>query len=94
MNGTEFLFSGLSDQTAESIKSYEGVDKVWVEEAQAVSKRSWDILVPTIRKDGSEIIVTMNPELDTDETYTRFIASPPPDSVVVQVNYSDNPWFP
>jgi phage terminase large subunit len=94
VNGTEFLFSGLSDQTAESIKSFEGVDKVWVEEAQAVSKRSWDILVPTIRKDGSEIIVTLNPELDTDETYTRFIASPPPDSVVVQINYADNPWFP
>lgn len=93
-NGTEFLFSGLSDQTAESIKSFEGVDKVWVEEAQAVSKRSWDILVPTIRKDGSEIIVTMNPELDTDETYVRFIQSPPPDSAVVQVNYPDNPWFP
>ena len=50
-------------------------------------KRSWDILVPTIRKDGSEIIVTMNPELDTDETYVRFIQSPPPDSAVVQVNY-------
>ena len=49
-NGTEFLFSSLSDQTAESIKSFEGVDKVWVEEAQAVSKRSWDILVPTIRR--------------------------------------------
>lgn len=84
----------MSDQTAESIKSFEGVDKVWVEEAQAVSKRSWDILIPTIRKDGSEIIVTLNPELDTDETYTRFIQSPPPDSVVVQINYGDNPWFP
>lgn len=93
-NGTEFLFGGLSDQTAESIKSFEGVDKVWVEEAQAVSKRSWDILIPTIRKPGSEIIVTLNPELDTDETYVRFIDSPPPDSVVVKVNYSDNPWFP
>jgi phage terminase large subunit len=93
-NGTEFLFAGLSDFTAESIKSFEGVDKVWAEEAQAISKRSWDILIPTIRKDGSEIIVTLNPELDTDETYVRFIASPPPDSVVVQVNHADNPWFP
>ena len=93
-NGTEFLFSGLSDQTAESIKSFEGVDKVWVEEAQAVSKRSWDILIPTIRKEGSEIIITLNPELDTDETYVRFIQSPPPDAVVVAINYSDNPWFP
>lgn len=93
-NGTEFLFSGLSDQTAESIKSFEGVDDVWVEEAQAVSKRSWDILIPTIRKEGSRITITLNPELDTDETYVRFIQSPPPDSVVVSINYCDNPWFP
>lgn len=93
-NGTEFLFAGLSDQTAESIKSFEGIDKVWAEEAQAISKRSWDILIPTIRKPGSEIIITLNPELDTDETYVRFIESPPPNSVVEKVNYSDNPWFP
>jgi phage terminase large subunit len=93
-NGTEFLFAGLSDQTAESIKSFEGVDDVWVEEAQAVSKRSWDILIPTIRKDGSRITITLNPELDTDETYVRFIENPPPDAVVVKINYSDNPWFP
>ena len=54
-----------------------------VEEAQAVSKRSWDILIPTIRKAGSRITITLNPELDTDETYVRFIENPPPDSVVV-----------
>ena len=93
-NGGEFLFAGLSDLTAESIKSFEGVDIVWCEEAQAISKRSWDILIPTIRKDGSEIWVSMNPELDTDDSYVRFIQSPPPDSVVIQVNYTDNPWFP
>lgn len=93
-NGTEFLFAGLSDQTAESIKSYEGVDKVWVEEAQAVSDRSWTILIPTIRKNASEIWVTLNLELDTDPTYVRFIENPPPDSFVVQINYYDNPWFP
>lgn len=93
-NGTEFLFAGLGDQTTESIKSFEGVDKVWAEEAQAISKRSWDILIPTIRKPGSEIIVTLNPELDTDETYVRFIENPPPDAVVIQINHADNPWFP
>lgn len=93
-NGSEFLFRGLSDQTAESIKSLEGLDVAWVEEAQTVSKRSWDILIPTIRKPGSRIILSLNPELDTDETYTRFILNPPPDSVVVQMNYRDNPWFP
>ena len=93
-NGTEFLFAGLSDLTAESIKSFEGVDIVWCEEAQAISKRSWDILIPTIRKDGSEIWVSMNPELDTDETWQRFVLNPAPDSVVIQINYRDNPWFP
>lgn len=93
-NGTEFLFAGLADHTVESIKSYEGVDVVWVEEAHKVSKRSWDILIPTIRKEGSEIWISLNPELETDETYSRFVIDPPANSVVVQINYSDNPWFP
>lgn len=93
-NGSEFFFGGLAQHTIESIKSYEGVDIVWVEEAQAVSKRSWDVLIPTIRKPGSEIWISFNPELDTDETYQRFVADPPGDAIVVQVNYSDNPWFP
>lgn len=92
-NGTEFSFTGLSTLTVDSIKSFEGVDIVWVEEGQAVSKRSWDILIPTIRKAGSEIWISLNPELETDETYQRFIANPPPNSCVVQVNYHDNPWF-
>lgn len=94
INGTEFLFAGLADHTVESIKSYEGVDVVWVEEAHKVSKRSWDILIPTIRKEGSEIWISLNPELETDETYSRFVVDPPANAVVVQINYSDNPWFP
>lgn len=93
-NGSEFIFAGLANHTVESIKSYEGIDIVWVEEAQAVSKKSWDILIPTIRKDGSEIWVSFNPELDTDETYKRFIENPPDNAFVQQMNYSDNPWFP
>ncbi|WDW06341.1 phage terminase large subunit [Stenotrophomonas maltophilia] len=91
--GSEFIFAGLSDQTAESIKSYEGVDIVWVEEARNVSDRSWQILIPTIRKLGSEIWVTFNPELDTDATYVRFVANPPTNGYVVQMNHEDNPWF-
>ncbi|HEL7630528.1 TPA: PBSX family phage terminase large subunit [Stenotrophomonas maltophilia] len=91
--GSEFIFAGLSDQTAESIKSYEGVDIVWVEEARNVSDRSWQVLIPTIRKLGSEIWVTFNPELDTDATYVRFVANPPTNGYVVQMNYEDNPWF-
>lgn len=93
-NGSVFMFAGLSNQTVESIKSYEGVDIVWCEEAQNISKKSWDTLIPTVRKDQSEIWVTFNPELDTDETYVRFVVAPPPNSYVRQVNYTDNPWFP
>ena len=93
-NGTEITFAGLASHTIESIKSYEGVDIVWIEEGQVVRKRSWDVLIPTIRKPGSEIWLTYNPELETDETHQRFCVAPPPDAVVVQVNYSDNPWFP
>lgn len=91
--GSEFIFAGLSDQTAESIKSYEGVDIVWVEEARNVSENSWNVLIPTIRKSGSEIWVTFNPELDTDATYVRFVAESQTNAIVVQMNYEDNPWF-
>ena len=94
LNGTEFIFSGLADQTVESIKSFEGIDIVWAEEAQAISKRSWTILIPTIRKDGSEIWVSFNPELDTDDTYKRFVLNPPPNAVSIKIGWQDNPWFP
>jgi phage terminase large subunit len=93
-NGTQFFFSGLSDMTAESLKSFEGVDVCWVEEAQSVTKNSWDILIPTIRKEGSEIWVSFNPQLESDETFRRFVVSPPPDCVSVEMNYSDNRKFP
>ncbi len=90
---SKFLFAGLSDLTAESIKSYEGCTKAWVEEARSVTKRSWNILTPTIfRVSGSEIWVTFNPELETDETYQRFVVNPPDDAVVVESTWRDNPW--
>lgn len=92
-NGTEFLFAGLKHNVTK-IKSFEGVDVCWVEEAQTTSKSSWDVLIPTIRKNGSEIWITFNPELDTDETYKRFVINPPSNAKVVKVNWSDNPWFP
>ena len=92
-NGSEFVFAGLAAHTVDSIKSYEGLDRAWIEEGQSVSKRSWDVLIPTIRKSGSEIWVSLNPELETDETYQRFIANPPPNSWVEAVNYHHNPWF-
>lgn len=91
--GSVFLFAGLQNHTVQSIKSYEGVTRCWVEEAQVVTKKSWDILIPTIRAEGSEIWVTFNPELDTDEAWKRFVEVPPPDGVVIQANWRDNPWF-
>lgn len=93
-NGTEFIFIGLASHTVISIKSYEGVDIVWVEEGQGVSKRSWDMLIPTIRATNSEIWVSFNPELDSDDTYKRFVVRRPPGAIVVKMTYADNPWFP
>jgi len=92
-NGTEFAFVGLKNNVA-NVKSYEGVDYCWVEEAQTVSRHSWNTLIPTIRKEGSEIWVTFNPELETDETYQRFVVKPPEGAIVQKINWSDNPWFP
>ena len=92
-NGTEFAFVGLKNNVA-NVKSYEGIDICWVEEAQTVSRLSWNILIPTIRKTGSEIWVSFNPELETDETYQRFVANPPEDCITMRVNWYDNPWFP
>lgn len=93
-NGSEFSFAGIRQQGVTNLKSFEGVDICWVEEAQVVTKKSWDVLIPTIRKPGSEIWISFNPELDTDETYQRFVLDPPPDALVVRCNWSDNPWFP
>jgi phage terminase large subunit len=93
VNGSLFIFEGLRHNTTK-IKSMEGIDICWVEEAERVSEESWKILVPTIRKPGSEIWVTFNPEQETDPTYTRFVKNPPPDAIVRKVNHDQNPWFP
>lgn len=94
-NGTEFIFSGIRQQNVASLKSLEDVDICWVEEAQVVTKRSWEILIPTIRKEHSEIWITFNPELETDETYQRFVVKPPPADMctVCTINYWDNPFL-
>ena len=95
-NGTTFSFVGLRQASVTDIKSFEGCDICWVEEAHVVTKRSWEILVPTIRKENSEIWVSYNPDLETDETHRRFAVSPPPKEMceVVTINWRDNPWFP
>ena len=92
-NGTIFIFAGLSALTVDSIKSFEGADRCWVEEGQTVTKRSWSILIPTIRKSGSEIWVSFNPDLDTDDTYVRFIENKPPGAVLIPISFRDNPWI-
>ena len=92
-NGTTFGFEGLRHNIS-SLKSYEGADIAWVEEASTVSKNSWDVLIPTIRKEGSEIWITFNPELEEDETYQRFVLHPPGSSILIEMSWRDNPWFP
>lgn len=91
--GAEFLFKGLR-HNAQEIKSLEGIDICWVEEAQSVSKDSWDLLIPTIRKSGSEIWISFNPGGPDDETWKRFVVSPPDGAIVQKVGWEDNPWFP
>lgn len=92
-NGTEFSFEGIKHNVAR-VKSYEGIDICWVEEANLISKNSWEVLIPTIRKPDSEIWITFNPELDTDETYVRFIKNTPVGAVTQYVSWRDNPFFP
>lgn len=94
-NGSIIIFEGLANHTAESIKSLEGFDIAWFEEAQVASQRSLDLLRPTIRKPGSEILFTWNPRLSSDPVETLLRGpNPPPDTVVHEVNFADNPWFP
>lgn len=89
------LFQGMQDHTAESIKSLEGFDIAWVEEAQTLSARSLEFLRPTIRKPGSELWFSWNPRNSVDPVDQFFRGLTPPDNAaVVRANYSDNPWFP
>ena len=92
-NGTEFVFAGLRKQTVSSIKSYEAIDICWIEEASVVSRRSLTILLPTIRKPGSEIWFSLNPDLETDAVYQDFIINPPQGAFVCKISYHDNNWL-
>jgi phage terminase large subunit len=93
--GGMIIFNGLQNHTADSIKSLEGYDIAWVEEAQSLSQRSLDLLRPTLRKEGSELWFSWNPNLETDPVDVLLRGeNPPPDAVVVQANYRDNPWLP
>ena len=91
-NGSEFVFYGI-ERNADEIKSFEGADILWIEEAHNLTKEQWDILEPTIRKEGSEIWISFNPKLVTDFVYQRFIVSPPPSTNIRLINYTENPFL-
>lgn len=91
-NGTQISFNGLSHETADSLKSKEGTTICVIQEAQNISARSLDILVPTIRAPGSELWAEWNPDQETDAIDQRLVANTPDDAIVAHVNYTDNPW--
>lgn len=92
-NGTEFVFRGLKHNTRD-LKSLEGADICWIEEAENVSDGSYEILIPTIRKEGSEIWATFNVKNISDPTYRRFITEAGDDTISKKVSWRDNPFFP
>lgn len=93
--GSQFIFSGLHDQTVSSIKSLERINRVWIEEAQTISQKSLDILIPTIREPNSELWFGWNPMSEYDPVDVMFRSKDsPPGSQVKRVSWADNPWFP
>lgn len=93
-NGSLAIFRGLQNHTAAAIKSLEGFDAAWVEEAQTISKTSLELLTPTIRKEGSELWFSWNPENEEDPVDVFLRGNPPEGAVVIEANWSDNPFFP
>lgn len=92
-NGTRFIFKGLRHNIA-NIKSIPNIKKCWVEEAETVSDHSWKVLMPTIRGESSEIIVTFNPDIADSPTYQRMVVNAPSYALVKKVTWRDNPYFP
>lgn len=88
-----YVFSGLN-RNLDSIKSKAKILLAWVDEAEGVGEAAWRKLIPTVREEGSELWVTWNPELDGSATDKRFLKDPPDDSIIVDMNYWDNPFFP
>ena len=92
-NGTEFIFKGLF-RNDQDIKSTEGIDLCWIEEAHSVSRKSLETLTPTIRKEKSQIIFTYNPTNEDDPVHVDYTLANRDDVLKIEINYSDNPWFP
>ena len=92
-NGSYFFFHGI-EGSREAMRSWQSVDICWVEEAQRLTLNSYNVLRPTIRNPKSELWFTFNPRFRTDPVYASFVDREPPNSYILKVNYSDNPWFP
>lgn len=92
VTGSEFMFYGLWRHIDE-IKSLEGIDICWIEEAHNLTQEQWDILEPTLRKEGSQFWILFNPRLVTDFVWRRFIANTPPDTIKRHINYTENPFL-
>ena len=94
LTGTRIIFKGLQDNNAQNIKSLEGVDICWIEEGQSISRKSWEILDPTIRKNGSQIWISMNREQENDAIWVAMAGKPSEDVIIQKVNYTDNIYCP
>jgi phage terminase large subunit len=92
ITGSEFLFYGIA-RNLEEIKSTEGVDILWLEEAHYLNEEQWNVIEPTIRKDGSQVWLIFNPDEYTDFVYQKFVVDPPADAVVREINWQDNPYL-
>lgn len=88
-----YLFAGL-DRNIASVKSTARILLCWVDEAEPVTESAWQVLIPTVREEDSELWITYNPESETSATHKRFREHPADDALVVELNYLDNPWFP
>jgi phage terminase large subunit len=91
--GYDFVFKGIQRSIGE-IKSMKGITDCWVEEAEGVPLESWQILEPTLREEDAELIATWNPDQEMSATYQRFVAHPDRDTISIEVNWRDNPFFP
>ncbi|MDZ7824702.1 MAG: PBSX family phage terminase large subunit [Ahrensia sp.] len=94
INGSRIIFRGMQNHTAASVKSLEGMDAAWIEEAQTISRKSFELLTPTIRKPGSEIWATWNPDNPNDPVDAFFRKQQSPDILCRKVDISENKWFP
>lgn len=92
-NGTEFLFAGLRSNIA-NVKSIPNITRAWIEEAQSASATNIKTLALTVRAPNSEIWLTFNPDLEDDPVYQEYVVTPPDDSLIMKVNYWNNPFFP